>query len=33
MDQWGVTNPHTPRWKRIQNLIRFTPDSYRLPHR
>ncbi len=31
MDQWGVTNPHTPRWKRIQNLIRFAPNSYRLP--
>jgi catechol 2,3-dioxygenase len=31
MDQWGVTNPHTPRWKRIQDMIRFTPDDYRLP--
>ena len=30
MDQWGVTNPHTPRWKRIQDMIRFTPDAYRL---
>lgn len=31
MDQWGVTNPHTPRWKRIQDLIRFTPGVYQLP--
>jgi catechol 2,3-dioxygenase-like lactoylglutathione lyase family enzyme len=33
MDQWGVTNPHTTRWKRIQDLIRFAPGAYRLQAR
>lgn len=31
MDQWGVTSPHTPRWKRIQDMVRFTEHDYRLP--
>jgi catechol 2,3-dioxygenase-like lactoylglutathione lyase family enzyme len=29
-DQWGVTDPHTPRWKRIQDLDDFTPGDFRL---
>lgn len=24
LDQWGVTGPHTARWKRIQNMYRFS---------
>ncbi len=28
MDQWGVTAPHTPRWKRIQEMHFFTKDAY-----
>lgn len=24
LDQWGVTPPHTQRWKRIQDLYRFS---------
>jgi catechol 2,3-dioxygenase-like lactoylglutathione lyase family enzyme len=30
LDQWGVTDPHTPRWKRIQDLYGFTPGAFRL---
>jgi catechol 2,3-dioxygenase-like lactoylglutathione lyase family enzyme len=30
LDQWGVTDPHTSRWKRIQDLYRFTPGAFRL---
>jgi catechol 2,3-dioxygenase-like lactoylglutathione lyase family enzyme len=30
LDQWGVTDPHTPRWKRIQDLFGFTPGAFRL---
>jgi catechol 2,3-dioxygenase len=30
MDQWGVTAPHTPRWKRIQEMHHFTPGAYRM---
>ena len=30
LDQWGITPPHTARWKRIQDLVRFTPNDYRL---
>jgi catechol 2,3-dioxygenase len=29
-DQWGITNPHTPRWKRIQEMIPFTPGAWKL---
>jgi catechol 2,3-dioxygenase len=29
-DEWGITNPHTARWKRIQELFRYVPDAYRL---
>jgi catechol-2,3-dioxygenase len=29
-DQWGVTNPQTPRWKRIQEMFTYAPDAYRL---
>lgn len=25
MDQWGITAPHSPRWKRIQDLYLFGP--------
>jgi catechol 2,3-dioxygenase-like lactoylglutathione lyase family enzyme/predicted enzyme related to lactoylglutathione lyase len=30
LDQWGVTNPHTTRWKRVQDLHGFTPGAFRL---
>jgi catechol 2,3-dioxygenase len=30
LDHWGVTPPHTQRWKRIQTLYGFAPDAYRL---
>ena len=30
LDQWGVTDPHTPRWKRVQDLYGFTPGAFRL---
>lgn len=30
LDQWGITPPHTVRWKRIQDLVLFTPGNYRL---
>ena len=33
MDQWGVTAPHTARWKRIQDYFRFAPGPYELPGR
>jgi len=29
-DQWGVTNPHTPRWKRVQDIYGFAPRGHRL---
>jgi catechol 2,3-dioxygenase len=28
LDQWGVTDPPTPRWKRIQRLTAFAPDGW-----
>lgn len=30
LDQWGVTPPHTKRWKRIQSLFAFRSGDYRL---
>jgi catechol 2,3-dioxygenase len=30
LDHWGVTPPHTQRWKRIQSLYGFAMDAYRL---
>jgi len=30
LDQWGVTDPHTPRWNRIQNVYEFAPGAFRL---
>jgi catechol 2,3-dioxygenase-like lactoylglutathione lyase family enzyme len=30
MDQWGITAPHTPRWKRIQDMHRFRSGAYQL---
>ena len=30
LDQWGITPPHTARWKRIQDLVLFSPGHYRL---
>lgn len=30
MDQWGVTAPHTPRWKRIQDMHGFAPGAFRI---
>jgi catechol 2,3-dioxygenase len=31
LDQWGITPPHTARWKRIQDMYRFAPGQWRLP--
>jgi len=28
-DQWGVTDPQTPRLARIQELFRFSEDGFR----
>jgi catechol 2,3-dioxygenase len=28
LDQWGVTPPHTARWKRIQDMVLFTPGAW-----
>jgi catechol 2,3-dioxygenase-like lactoylglutathione lyase family enzyme len=30
MDQWGITPPHTARWKRIQNIHLFKPGAFRI---
>jgi catechol 2,3-dioxygenase len=30
MDQWGVTPPHTQRWKRIQNMHEFAKGDFAL---
>jgi catechol 2,3-dioxygenase len=30
LDQWGVTAPHSQRWKRVQSLFDFAPDAGRL---
>ena len=30
LDQWGITPPHTARWKRIQDMVLFTPGAYRI---
>jgi catechol 2,3-dioxygenase-like lactoylglutathione lyase family enzyme len=30
MDQWGVTPPHTLRWKRIQEMYYFTDGAHRM---
>ncbi len=30
MDQWGVTPPHTARWKRIQDMYTFIPGGFRI---
>ena len=30
LDRWGVTGPPSPRFQRIQRLIRFTEDGWRL---
>jgi catechol 2,3-dioxygenase-like lactoylglutathione lyase family enzyme len=30
LDQWGVTPPHTARWKRIQDMYLFAPGAWRL---
>jgi catechol 2,3-dioxygenase-like lactoylglutathione lyase family enzyme len=30
LDQWGITPPHAARWKRIQDLVLFVPENYRL---
>ena len=26
MDQWGITPPHTQRWKRIQDMLSFRSE-------
>lgn len=28
-DQWGISDPPTARWRRIQRLVHFTPDGWR----
>lgn len=30
LDQWGITPPHTARWKRIQEMVPFTLGAWRL---
>jgi catechol 2,3-dioxygenase-like lactoylglutathione lyase family enzyme/predicted enzyme related to lactoylglutathione lyase len=30
LDQWGITPPHTARWKRIQDLMLFPAGQHRL---
>jgi len=30
LDQWGVTPPHTARWKRIQDMHPFSPGHFKL---
>lgn len=30
LDRWGITPPHTARWKRIQDMVVFASGSYRL---
>ena len=30
LDQWGVTPPHTQRWKRIQDMYLFADGQWRL---
>lgn len=27
-DQWGITAPHSPRWKRIQDMFHFSADGH-----
>jgi hypothetical protein len=29
-DHWGVTQPRSARYHRVQRLFNFTPDGYRL---
>ena len=29
-DAWGVTSPHTPRWKRIQDMFSYPRGEFRL---
>jgi catechol 2,3-dioxygenase len=31
LDQWGITPPHTARWKRIQDMYLFAPGQWRIP--
>jgi catechol 2,3-dioxygenase len=30
LDQWGVTPPHTARWKRIQDMVLFADGQWRV---
>ena len=30
LDRWGITPPHTARWKRIQDMVRFTSGQHQL---
>jgi catechol-2,3-dioxygenase len=30
LDQWGVTPPHTLRWKRIQDMYPFAPGQWKI---
>ena len=30
LDQWGITPPHTARWKRIQDMYLFAPEQWRI---
>lgn len=29
-DQWGITAPHSPRWKRIQDMFQFSADGHHI---
>jgi catechol 2,3-dioxygenase len=31
LDQWGITPPHTARWKRVQDMYLFAKGQFRLP--
>jgi catechol 2,3-dioxygenase len=31
LDQWGITPPHTARWKRIQDMYLFAAEQWRIP--
>ena len=29
-DQWGISGPPSARWRRVQHLVSFVPDAWRL---
>jgi catechol-2,3-dioxygenase len=32
IDQWGISDPPSARWRRVQHLVGFVPDGWRLPN-